>query len=87
VKRSPSAVQNAARIVAEICAEHPDEIVQFLDDGLEVRPTGKGLSVLCRSCRTLLIVTERKTDEDAARNLALVNMARRPCCERWEARG
>lgn len=90
MKRSPSAIQGAVRIVAEFCREHPNEIAQFLDDGLEVRAAGsKGITVLCRSCGTLLVITEarRKADladrEEAARDLALVNVLRNPCCDRW----
>ena len=78
------------KIIATFVANHPENIAQFLDDGLEVRGVGtKGLSVLCRPCRTLLVVTEARKRaelperESAARDLALVNVLRNPCCDHW----
>jgi hypothetical protein len=89
MKRSPANLQGAARIVAEYVADHPERITPFLTDGLDVQTRSKVILVSCEECKTLLVVGEagKKAEqferERTARDLALRNALRNPCCDRW----
>lgn len=89
MKRSPANIAGAARIIAEFVADHPERVAPFLDDGLEVQVKGKVIAVLCATCGCRLVVTEAGKRgelferERSARDLALHNALRSPCCDRW----
>lgn len=63
----------------------PEQLPLFADDGLEVAEHGKGkrawARISCRECKTVLVVTEGAVD--TAKQLALTNVGRNPCCDRW----
>ena len=60
-----------------------EELREQVAEALPVTVNRDGLQVSCEACGTVLVISESRHGEEAARELALRNVAGNPCCDRW----